>query len=163
MSKLLLPLAFLVAGSIVMAPTSAQAGWVIEGSVGKGAQVSPSPVKAESTNVMVAPGYHLFSLLRLQLGLVGDLGDIEGRSFDLQVRPMIGIYPPLFPLYGRLIFAMQGLLDDPHIAVGGAAGLKLGIPMTGLGVFAEVGVLPRFVDSTTQVLLEGRLGAYWAF
>lgn len=163
MSKLLLPIALVVASLFMLAPRAAEAGWVLEGSVGKGAKVTPSPVTAEPTNVMIAPGYHLLGVLRLQVGLVADLGDTKNRDFDLQIRPMIGIYPPILPLYGRLIFAVQGLLDDPRYAVGGAAGIKFGIPMTGLGIFAEVGVLPRFVESQTQTLVEGRAGAFWAF
>lgn len=163
MSKLLLPLAVLVASLVALAPASAEAGWVLEGSVGKGAKVTPDPVKAEPTNIMVAPGYHLLGMLRLQVGLVADLGDVENSDFDFQVRPMLGIYPPILPIYGRLIFAMQDLLDDAKYAVGGAGGIKFGIPLTGLGIFAEVAVLPRFVNDETETLVEGRAGAFWAF
>lgn len=162
MSKLLLSMGFLVAALVAMAPSSAQAGWVLEGSLGKGAMVKPER-EVEPTNVMIAPGYHLLGMLRLQLGMVADLGDTKGRDFDLELRPMIGIYPPILPLYARLIFAVQGLLDDPRYAVGGAGGIKFGIPLTGLGIFAELGVLPRFVNSETQTILEGRLGAFWVF
>jgi len=93
----------------------------------------------------------------------GDLGDVKNSKFDLQLRPMIGIYPPILPLYARAIFAFQNLLHSPrHMAIGAAAGIKIGLPFIGLGVFAEAGVLPRFA-STTQMVVEGRLGAYWAF
>ncbi len=163
MSKLLVSIGFLVAAFVAMAPGTAQAGWVIEGSLGKGAQVKPER-QVEPTNIMIAPGYHLLGMLRLQLGMVAELGDTKDRDFDLQLRPMIGIYPPILPLYARLIFAVQGLLDDDRrYAVGGAGGIKFGIPLTGLGIFAELGVLPRFVDSQTQTVLEGRLGAFWVF
>ena len=161
MSKLLLTIAFSVAALVAFAPGSAEAGWVIEGSLGKGAEISPDQ-RAEPTNVMFAPGYQLLGIVRLQLGLVGELADVENRDFDLQLRPMIGIYPPILPIYGRLILAVEGLRDDPTIAVGGAGGIKFGIPFTGLGIFAEVGVLPRLVDNT-QLIVEGRVGAYWAF
>ncbi len=165
MPKLLLPLAFLFALVVGLAPATAEAGFVLEGSLGKGAQVRPSPVAAEPTNVMIAPGYELLGLLRLQLGMVAELGDVKNRDFDFQLRPMIGIYPPILPIYGRLIFAVQNLLGDgsTNVAVGGAVGIKIGIPLTGLGVFVEAGVLPRFVDSETQTVVEGRAGAYWAF
>jgi hypothetical protein len=141
----------------------AQAGWVIEGSVGKGGRIN-DPRGWEPTNVMFAPGYQLLGILRLQLGLVGDLGDVKNSKFDLQLRPMVGIYPPIIPLYARAIFAFQHLLNKPrNVAVGGAVGIKLGLPFIGIGIFAEAGVLPRFVNSTTQTVVEGRLGAFWVF
>jgi hypothetical protein len=153
---------FLVLVSLC-AGTKAQAGWVIEGSVGKGGRVN-EPRGWEPTNVMVAPGYQLLGILRLQLGLVGDLGDVKNSKFDLQLRPMVGIYPPIIPIYARAIFAFQNLLHTPrHYAVGGAVGIKIGLPFIGLGIFAEAGVLPRFVNSTTQTVVEGRLGAFWVF
>jgi hypothetical protein len=142
---------------------TAQAGWVIEGSVGKGGRVN-EPKGWEPTNVMVAPGYQFLGILRAQLGLAADLGDVKSSKFDLQLRPMLGVYPPIIPLYARAIFAIQSLLHSPrHVAVGGAVGIKLGLPLIGLGVFAEVGLLPRFVNSTTQTIVEGRLGAFWVF
>lgn len=145
----------------------AHAGWVIEGSVGKGGKVT-SPRAWEPTNVMAAPGYELLGILRLQLGIVGSLGDVENSKFDLQLRPMVGLYPPIIPVYARAIFAYQNLLHSPHAwAVGGAGGIKIGLPFIGLGVFAEVGVLPKFVSiagtSTEVTIVEGRLGGYWAF
>jgi hypothetical protein len=94
---------------------------------------------------------------------VGDLATVKDSKFDLQLRPMIGFYPPILPLYARAIFAVQGLLHTRHVAVGGAVGIKFGIPFTGLGIFVEAALLPRFVASTTQTIVEGRAGAYWAF
>ncbi|MBC8134128.1 MAG: hypothetical protein H7X95_14195, partial [Deltaproteobacteria bacterium] len=97
---------------------NANAGWVIEGSVGKGGRVN-APRGWEPTNVMVAPGYQFLGILRAQLGLVGDLGDVKNSKFDLQLRPMLGIYLPIFPIYGRAIFAFQNLVNGPrHMAIG---------------------------------------------
>jgi hypothetical protein len=145
------------------ASKAAQAGFVLEGSVGKGGRVN-EPRGWEPTNVMVAPGYQFLGILRAQLGLVGELGDVKNSRFDLQFRPMLGIYPPILPLYGRAIFAFQNVLHGPrHVAVGGAVGIKIGFPIIGLGVFAEAGMLPRFTDASTQAVVEGRIGAYWAF
>jgi hypothetical protein len=147
----------------VCAGRKAHAGWVIEGSVGKGGRVN-DPRGWEPTNVMVAPGYQLLGMLRLQLGLVGDLGDVKNSKFDLQLRPMVGIYPPIIPLYARAIFAVENMIHTPrHVAVGGAVGIKIGLPFIGLGIFVEGAVLPRFVNSTTQTVVEGRAGAYWVF
>jgi hypothetical protein len=53
------------------------------------------------------------------------------------------------------------MLHHTQVAVGGAVGVKIGIPVVGLGVFAEAGVLPRFSPTTTVV--EGRVGAYFVF
>lgn len=146
---------------------NAHAGWVIEGSVGKGGKVT-SPREWEPTNIMAAPGYELLGMLRLQLGIVGSLGDVKNSKFDLQLRPMVGLYLPVIPVYARAIFAYENLLHEPHAwAIGGAAGIKIGLPFIGLGLFAEVGVLPQFVkvngSSTEITIVEGRLGAYWAF
>jgi hypothetical protein len=160
MRKLLAVFAFALA---VSAASSAEAGFVLEGSVGKGIQINPEPRDFQPTNIMVAPGYSLLGLLRLQLGVVADLPDVKNSDFDLQLRPMIGIYPPILPIYGRAIFAVTNLLDDPTIGIGGAIGFKLGLPVIGLGVFAEAGVIPVFVESKTTTLLEGRLGAFWDF
>jgi hypothetical protein len=141
----------------------AHAGFVIEGSVGKGGRVN-DPRGWEPTNVMAAPGYEFLGILRAQLGLVGGLGDVKNSKFDLQLRPMLGIYPPILPLYARAIFVYENLLNKPrHVAVGGAVGIKIGLPFIGLGLFAEGACIPRFIDSKTQAVVEGRLGAFWVF
>lgn len=157
----LLPLVIFVASLCVA--SRAQAGWVIEGSVGKGGRVN-EPRGWEPTNVMAAPGYQFLGFIRLQLGLVGALGDVKNSKFDLQLRPMVGLYPPVIPIYARAIFVFEELVHRPvHYAVGGAVGLKIGLPFIGVGVFAEAAALPRFVESKTQFVVEGRLGAFWVF
>ena len=156
--------AALVLGLLAVAP-AARAGWIIEGSVGKGVKVSPSPVKATMTNLMIAPGYTVIDILRLELGLVADLPDIKASNFDLQLRPMIVVAPPILPLYGRAIFAVTNLLhkngEKTTIAYGAAAGLKLGVGP--VGVFAEAGLLPRSVASKINWVIEGRIGANLSF
>jgi hypothetical protein len=133
----------------------ARAGFILEGSLAKGAMVSPD-VKAEQTNIMLAPGLTVLSMLRLQVGLAGALPDVKGSKFDLQVRPMVTVSPPLLPLYGRLIFAVTNLRDDAVLAYGGALGLSF--ELAGLGVFAEAAALPRSVNSQLQWVVEGRAG-----
>jgi hypothetical protein len=146
---------------LALAP-AARAGWGLEASLGKGAQVSPSPVAATQTNLMLAPGYGLLGLLRLELGIVGDLPDIKNSEFNLQLRPMVVIAPPIFPLYGRAIFAVTNLLEGKTtIAYGAAAGVKFGLGP--VGVFAEAGLLPRSIDSKLSWVVEGRVGAALGF
>jgi hypothetical protein len=114
-------------------------------------------------------------MFRLQLGIVADFGNKAGTKTDMQLRPMLSIVPPIFPLYGRVIFVVSNLLErggtKREIAYGGALGLRIGLPSIGiipsLGVFAEVGALPRGRDlgagSKLTWIIEGRAGAYLDF
>jgi hypothetical protein len=152
--------AFAVA-SFLLAPVAAHAGWIIEGSVGKGAQVKPSPVTAEPINVMIAPGFTI-PFLRFEVGLLNSLPDVNNSKYDLEIRPMLVIAPPILPLYARAIFAVSNLLHDVEIAYGAAGGLKIGLGP--VGVFAEVGALPRSrtpagaTASEISWVIEGRAG-----
>jgi hypothetical protein len=141
-------------------PLSAQAGFIVEGSVGSGYQWKPGTGRTPS-NVMIAPGYGLGELIRAELGLLASLGDVENQKFDLELRPMLVIDPPILPLYGRLVLAVHSLLDEPELAYGGALGI--GFSLLGLGVFAEAGVIPRAEDAVMHWVVEGRAGAYYAF
>lgn len=147
----------------VAAPAAANAGWIVEGSLGKGAKVSPSPVVAEQLNLMVSPGLTLLdSILRLQVGLLSALPDVKDSKFDLEFRPMITVSPPLLPIYGRLIFAVANLLEGKtEVAYGGAVGLSIGVGP--IGVFLEGGFLPRSRNSQINWILEGRLGVSVGF
>ena len=109
---------------------------------------------------MVAPGIS-FVVVRLQLGLVADLPDVEQSKFDIGLRPMLTISPPILPLYGRIVFAVNNLLNDTTVAYGAALGLSFGL--AGVGVFAEAGLLPRSVNDTMTWVLEGRLGLSLGF
>jgi hypothetical protein len=162
----------------VLLPAISQAGWMLEGSLGQGAQVS-SPRAWEQLNLMVTPGYSLpvVSLIRLQLGIVSDFADKSGSKTNLELRPMIAIVPPILPVYGRVILAVTNLLDRSgekrEIAYGAAAGLRFGLGP--VGVFGEVGVLPRNRDIASESggvlttsskfvwLVEARAGAYLEF
>jgi hypothetical protein len=94
MRKLLTTCALL---GVLFGSVAAHAAWVLEGSAGQGYHVN-EPRGWEPTNIMLAPGYEFLGLLRAQLGLVGDLGNVQNRQFDLELRPMIGVYPPIIPL-----------------------------------------------------------------
>ena len=128
---------------------------------------------------MVAPGYILpvLSLIRLQLGIVGNFADKSGSKTNLELRPMIAIVPPIIPIYGRAIFAVSNLTGRSGMkreySYGAAGGLRFGLGP--VGVFGEVGVLPRSRDipsgsgATTTTsskfvwIVEGRAGAYLEF
>jgi hypothetical protein len=75
---------------------------------------------------------------------------------------MIVVAPPIFPLYGRAIFAVTNLLEGKTtIAYGAAAGFKLGLGP--LEAFAEAGLLPRSVSGTINWVIEGRVGGSVSF
>jgi hypothetical protein len=157
--------AALVLCVLVVASRAAHAGWILEGSLGKGYQFS-KPRGATQTNLMIAPGVtFLADLLRLEVGFVGDLPDVKNSNFDLQIRPMFVLAPPILPIYGRAIFAVANVLhkNGPNtiIAYGAAAGLKFGVGP--VGVFAEAGLLPRSISGSVYWAFEGRLGANLTF
>ncbi len=155
MRKLLVASAFTLC---LAGPASAHA-MGLEISLGKGAEVSPNQA-AQPINLMVAPGIS-FVIVRLQLGLVADLPDVKDSEFDIGLRPMLTISPPILPLYARLVFAVNNLLNDTTVAYGGALGLSFGLG--GIGVFAEAGLLPRSVNDRTSWVLEGRVGLSLGF
>jgi hypothetical protein len=145
---------------LAAAPT-AWAGLIVEGSVGKGVKVGPSPVKAEQTNLMIAPGFTV-PFVHLQLGFAWDAPDVKDRKSDLELRPMVTIAPPILPLYGRVVFAVTNLIHDKTtVAYGAALGLSLGLGP--IGVFAEAGLLPRSRDSKINWVIEGRAGVSLSF
>lgn len=154
----------LFAAIIFAIPLSAQAGFILEGSLGSGYLVKPEEAKGRiPTNIMLAPGYGLGEWLRAELGLLAALGDVEDSDFDVELRPMLVVAPPLFPLYARAIFAVTNLASDldTGVAYGGALGISFSL--LGLGAFAEAGVVPHRTSGETYTIIEGRLGAYYAF
>jgi hypothetical protein len=146
---------------LLSCPAFARADMVLEGSVGVGWEVSPNSGR-QPTNIMIAPGYALGDLLKLELGLVANLGDVEGREFDIGIRPMLVISPPLLPVYGRVIMAVNNLAEGPvTYAWGGALGLMLTFGPT--GVFIEGDLLPRNAGGEVVWLAEARAGVAFTF
>lgn len=144
-----------VLAALAFLPGVAAAAPLLEGSVGVGWQLDPSVDRAP-VNVMLAPGWSFADIVKLELGVAGNLGDVQNSRFDLELRPMVVVSPPLFPLYLRGIAAVQNLLHGPtQIAYGGALGLSFGL--LGVGLFVEAGVLPRNVtiDAVTGVPVVG--------
>jgi len=159
-------LAALVLASVSVVPAVARAGWVVEGSYGKGVKVSPDPVKATQSNIMIALGYAI-PFLRFEVGFLNNLPDLKDSKYDIEIRPMVVIAPPILPIYGRVVFAVTNLLHGKTtVAYGAAGGLKLGLGP--VGVFAEAGVLPRSVNQPTggnklNWVIEGRAGVVLEF
>jgi hypothetical protein len=146
---------------LAVAPV-AKAGLIVEGSLGKGASLSPSPVRAQPTNIMITPGITFLSLLRAEVGFVWALPDVQPHRSEVEIRPMLTVAPPIIPLFGRLIFGFTHLVDGPRkLAVGVSGGLKFGVGP--VGVFAELGVLPRSFDTTVNWVMEARAGVALEF
>ncbi|ACG71537.1 conserved hypothetical protein [Anaeromyxobacter sp. K] len=155
--------------ALLGAPAAARAGGLLELSVGSGARIDPSPTERIPTNVMLTAGYGFADMLKLELGAVANLGDVEDSKFDIDLRPMLVVSPPLFPVYLRGIMTVNSLVEEPvKIGYGGALGVRLGV--LGLGAFVEAGVLARIVEvpdaagvthDKTFTIVEGRVGGYW--
>ncbi len=153
----------LVALALSLAPAAVRAGTVWEGSVGSGFRWQPSPVERIPTNVMLTVGYTK-SVLKLELGALGNLADVKHSKFDLELRPMLVVKPPVLPLYARAITGVSGLVEKPVAFVYGAAvGVRMGA--LGVGAVLEAGAVAKRLkinDRNKDVwIAEGRLGAYW--
>lgn len=154
--------------ALLLGPAAARAGVLVEVSAGSGFRYDPKPIERMPTNVMIAPGYSIAGMLKLELGLAANLSDVKGSKFELDLRPMVVLSPPLFPLYGRAIFAVSNLMEGPQkVQYGGALGTSFGL--LGFGVFFEAGLLHRTLAVTDagvtkdvdRWVAEGRLGVYW--
>lgn len=149
--------------AVSFAAPAAWAGIFVEGSLGKGASVKPE-VHAQPLNVMVAPGYSLLArMVRLQLGIVGDVPDVKASKFDLGLRPMLTLSPPILPIYGRLILAFNNLFHDELRTVAYGAALGFGFSIGPVGIFAEAGLLPRSLADRMIWVVEGRAGVSLGF
>ncbi len=144
----------------VAAPLPAFAGGIIEFSAGTGYMMS-APKGRTPTTVMVAPGYGLGEMIRLELGVLAALGDVEGGTFDMELRPMLVLDPPLIPIYGRIIAGVNLKEEPRQVVYGGAVGMS--VSLAGIGLFGEGAYVPRVVDGQTFHLLEVRAGVYYAF
>jgi hypothetical protein len=143
MRKLLFALALTL---VVAAPLAARADIIVEGSVATGRILAPSDFTGRTpTSLMIAPGFS-FPFVRLQVGIDGVLGDVEGTESTISYRPMLTISPPIIPLYGRVIFAFTHPFDSDQrtIQYGGALGVSFGLPVVvaSIHVFGELGLLP---------------------
>jgi hypothetical protein len=161
--------------ALVLLPAASQAGWLVEGSLGKGYQVSKERAW-EQSNFMVAPGWSppVLSLLRLQLGVAVNFADKDNSKTNYELRPMVSICPPILPIFGRAILAVQNMRalgGKREYAVGAAGGVRFGLGP--IGVFGEIGALPHSrkvlnaagtgTESKFLWVIEARAGAYLEF
>ncbi len=139
------------------APRPANAGWVFEGSVGVPWQTSPN-VYRQQLNLMVTPGYGLLDdMLRLEMGLVANFADVQNSKFNVGLRPMLALHPPILPLYGKLIFDWNDIGGSTSTAsVGVAIGTSFGLGPAAL--FLEGDYLSRSGNN----VLEARAGLSFA-
>lgn len=145
-----------LAATLSSAPGLASASWLVEGTFGVPWQMSPNVVRHQ-LNLMVTPGYgFLEDLLRVELGLVTNFADIEGSEFNVGLRPMVAVHPPLLPVYGKLIFDWNDIGNTSTTTIGIAAGGSFELGMANLIV--EVGYLPRSINDTNRNILEARAG-----
>ena len=146
--------------ALFTAPGSASATWFLEGSFGIPWQTSPVVVR-QQLNLMGTPGYGLFDdVLRLELGLVANLADLENSKFNVGLRPMVAVHPPVVPIYGKVIFDWNDIGNTSTTTLGGALGLSLGLGPASF--LLEGDYLPRSVNNTNLNVLEARAGLSFA-
>jgi hypothetical protein len=162
----------LLAITLFASPVAARAGLLFEASVGSGVRTGIGATERIPTNVMATLGFGFTDMLKLEVGVVANFGDIQasysagGSKLDVDIRGMLVIAPPLFPLYFRAIAGATSLKVKPaEFTYGGAIGI--GFSLFGLGAFGEVGAMQHTYQivepgvgtvSKEGVQVEGRLG-----
>jgi hypothetical protein len=160
--------------ALLASPLAVRAGgFHVEGSVGSGVRTGVGDAARIPTNLMATLGYGFTDMIKLQVGAVANLGDVSasysagGSKFDVDLRGMLVVAPPLFPLYLRGIAGVTSLKSKPaRFTWGGALGMSFGL--LGVGVFGEVGAMQRayqMADPVTAIetekmglQVEGRIG-----
>jgi hypothetical protein len=147
-------LALLVfAVALAAAPGLASAGFFIEGSLGVPWHTKPT-IYREPTNIMLTPGFEIV-WVSAELGLLANF-DQFSQPAAWSLRPMVGLRPPAFPLYGKVIFDIHDISGGSVTSVGGALGG--GFDLLGLGVFVEGDYIPRKENGQNLAIWEFRLG-----
>jgi len=146
-------------------PADARAGWFFEGSVGQGWEYKPGDAR-QPTNLMATVGLQLLDFLSLEAGGVASLANVEASKFDVQLRPMVELSIPAFPVYAKGIIGITGLANNPvKLQYGAGLGARFGAG--GLGIFFEAAVLPTNTEAVDAVgnksnqliwIAEGRIG-----
>jgi len=168
-----IPLALLTL-ALLASPLAARAGgFLFEASVGSGVRTGVGDTERIPTNIMATLGFGFTDMLKLEVGAVANLADASASfstassSLDVDVRGMVVVSPPLFPLYFRGIAGATSLTAKPvKFTWGGAVGIGFGL--FGIGAFGEVGAMQKYyqvADPVTTAVteqkgwqVEGRLG-----
>ncbi len=144
------------------APALARAGtldFFVDASVGIPWQTSPD-VYRQPTNVMVTPGLLVLNLVSAEVGVKAGFSQFDQPS-RWGLRPMIGLYPPILPVYAKLVIEVDNLNDTGGLGtlttVGGALGLLFTVGPVRL--FLEADYIPQKVAGQNLNIWEGRLGA----
>ena len=98
---------------LFLGPAFARAGGIYEASAGSGVRWVPSPVERIPTNLMLTGGYSFAGVLKLELGVVGNLGDVKSSKFDLDLRPMVVIRRPSSPSTSAVSWASPAWYRGP--------------------------------------------------
>ena len=134
------------------------AAFSLSASYGKGVAVSPY-FGATRSNVQIAPGVmFLDNILRVELGVLLLIPDVQTLPVDVEIRPSLIVDPPFFPLYLRLVaIGAADMLNDVAPTWGGYIGTSFDVAQ--LFIFGECGALP--VGLVDEFKLEGRVGIGW--
>jgi hypothetical protein len=161
-----LALAALLAAALG-APSTARAdllAFSIDLSLGLPWQTSPT-VERMPTNIMLTPGLVVADWVSAELGIVAAFAEYSQPS-RWALRPMVGLYPPILPLYAKLVIDVNNLNQAGGLGtittVGGALGLIFSVGPARL--FLEVDYIPQKVPqpaggSQNLQIWEGRAGA----
>ncbi len=161
--------------ALLALPGAAHAGGLLaELSLGSGVRAGVGDTERIPTNVGLAVGYGFTDMLKLEVGAFANLGDVQASVSDgnadsvtVDVRGMVVLSPPVFPLYLRGIVGVTDLSDTSSFTYGGALGLGFGL--FGVGAFVEAGAMQKEYTVTVPGVpgatasekgwqVEGRLG-----
>ena len=140
----------LLALALLVVPAAASAGGLhLELSVGSGVTAGVGTTERIPTTLGATVGYGLTDMLKLQVGAFVGLGDVKNSTvsstFDdknLDLRGMVVVAPPVFPLYFRGIVGITDLVKGKEdFTWGGAVGMSFGL--FGIGGFLEAGGMQR--------------------
>jgi len=144
------------------APASARAGMLdffIDASVGIPWQTSPE-VSRQPTNLMVTPGLLILNWVSAEVGVKAGFSQFD-QPARWALRPMVGLYPPILPVYLKLVIDVDNLNDTGGLGtittVGGALGLLFTVGP--VRIFLEADYIPQKVAGQNLNIWEGRLGA----
>ena len=155
--------------ALVLLPLSAQAGVVLDVSLGQSVAITVGKFgQAETTSLMLAPGWAFNDAVDWTLGFAGTLDAKNNGVLDLEIRSNLTLSPQATPMYGRIVLALIRVLEGPTMP---ALGVALGSALTlaDLNLFGEFSFMPHggeknsSGESILKYPLELRFGARFNF